>query len=268
MNRTTDTTTSSRRPVALITGASVGIGYELAKVFARNGYDLVLLARNREQLQKVAAECQSLGAAARVLMKDLAIPAAPQDIFDELTRDGVQIDVLVNNAGFGTHGPFAEIDTDADLRLLQVNIVALTHLTKLFLRPMLARGDGKILNVASTAALQPGPLMATYYASKAYVLSFSEAVAAEVSGRGVTVTALCPGPVQTEFQKRAGIETARLFSGYVMDAATVARAGFDALMRGKRVAIPGVSNKLLAFASRLGPRRLATWVTGKLNELR
>lgn len=258
----------SGKPTALITGASVGIGYELAKVFARNGHDLILVARNREQLEKVAAECRSLGAESRVIAKDLSLPNAAQEIFDEWSQASVQVDVLVNNAGFGTHGPFAEIDTEADLGLLQVNIVALTHLTKLFLRPMLGRGSGKILNVASLAAFQPGPFMATYYASKAYVLSFSEAVAAEVGRRGITVTALCPGPVKTEFQKRAGIEATRLSQGRVMDAATVAEAGYRALMRGRRLIIPSVPDKFLALASRFAPRRFATWVTGRLNEAR
>lgn len=254
---------------ALITGASVGIGHELARVFAENGYDLVLVARNREQLEKVAAECQTLGKIkARVLPKDLSLPDSSREIFDELMRDGVAVDVLVNNAGFGTHGRFAEIELDADARLLQVNIVALTALTKLFLREMVARGNGRILNVASTAAFQPGPLMATYYASKAYVLHFSEAIAQEVGGQGVTVTALCPGPVNTEFQQRAGIQGSRPFKGKgIMDARTVARAGFRGLMAGKRIVIPGFTNKFTAAAARFSPRRLATFIAGKLNEV-
>ena len=260
--------TQFKKPTALITGASVGIGYELAKVFARNGHDLALVARNREQLEKVAAECRTLGAESRVIAKDLSVPGAAQEIFDELSQAGVQVDVLVNNAGFGTHGPFAEIDEDADLGLLQVNIVALTHLTKLFLRPMVARRNGKVLNVASLAAFQPGPFMATYFASKAYVLSFSEAVAAEVAPRGITVTALCPGPVKTEFQKRAGIGATRLSRGHMLDAATVAEVGFRGLMRGRRVVIPSTPDKLMAFGSRLSPRRLSTWIAGKLNESR
>lgn len=254
---------------ALITGASVGIGHELARVFAENGCDLVLVARNREQLEKVAAECQTLGKVkARVLPKDLSLPDSSREIFDELMRDGVAVDVLVNNAGFGTHGRFAEIELDADIRLLQVNVVALTALTKLFLREMVARRGGRILNVASTAAFQPGPLMATYYASKAYVLHFSEAIAQEVGSQGVTVTALCPGPVNTEFQQRAGIQGNRLFKGKgIMDARTVARAGFRGLMAGKRIVIPGFTNKLTAAAARFSPRRLATFIAGKLNEV-
>jgi uncharacterized protein len=253
---------------ALITGASVGIGYELARVFAANGYDLVLVARNREQLERVAAECQSLGKIhARVLARDLSAAEAPREIFDELMREGVVVDVLVNNAGFGTHGRFADIELDADLRLLQVNIVALTALTKLFLREMVGRRNGRILNVASTAAFQPGPLMATYYASKAYVLHFTEAIAQEVASQGVTVSALCPGPTETEFQQRAGIQGSRLFKGKgIMDARSVAVAGFQGLMGGKRIIIPGFTNKFTARTVRFAPRRLATFIAGKLNE--
>jgi hypothetical protein len=253
---------------ALITGASVGIGYELAKVFAENGHDLVLVARDQPRLEQVATELESGGKIkARVLAKDLSHPNASREIFDELMRESVQVDFLLNNAGFGTHGEFSQIELDADLRLLQVNIVALTALTKLFIREMLARGRGRIMNVASTAAFQPGPLMATYYASKAYVLSLSEAVAHEVHGRGVSITALCPGPVNTEFQKRAGIQGSRLFKGGAMDPRTVALAGYRGMMRGQRIVVPGFSNQLLAKTSRLAPRRLATFIAGKLNEV-
>jgi short-subunit dehydrogenase len=262
----TMTSGSINRPTALITGASVGIGYELAKVFAKNGHNLVLSARNQEQLEKVAAECRSLGGVeAGVLPKDLAAPSAPQEIFDALKASGTVIDVLVNNAGFGTHGDFAGIDLAADLNLLQVNIVALTALTKLFLREMLSRRSGKILNVASVASFQPGPLMATYYASKAYVLHFSEAVATEVAGRGVTVTALCPGPTESEFGKRAGIQGERPFRVRSMPAGPVAQAGYDGLMRGKRIVIPGLANKVLARMNRLFPRRLIAWGTLQVN---
>jgi short-subunit dehydrogenase len=199
-------------------------------------------------------------------VKDLEIPNSPREIFDELMRDGVQIEVLVNNAGFGTHGEFANIELEADLRLLQVNVVALTALTKLFIREMLARGRGRVMNVASTAAFQPGPWMATYYASKAYVLHFSEAVAEEVAGRGISVTALCPGPVNTGFQARAGIQGSRLVKDRTaMDPRSVALAGYRGMMHGKRIVLPGAGNKLLAMTARFAPRRLATFVAGKLN---
>ena len=256
------------RPVALITGASVGIGYELAKVFASNGHDLALVARDEGRLRDVAAECQSVGANSRVIAADLAVAGAAQAIYDRLASDGTAIEVLVNNAGFGTHGEFSAIDVDADLRLLQVNIVALTHLTKLFLRDMVKRRSGKVMNVASTAAFQPGPLMATYYASKAYVLSFSEAIAVECRPYGVTVTTLCPGPTRTEFQKRAGIESSRLFRGNVMDARTVAQAGYHGLMRGSRIVIPGAANRLMTSLVPFAPRRLVTQITRRFNDLK
>jgi short-subunit dehydrogenase len=258
----------TNRPLALITGASVGIGYELAKVFAANGHDLVLVARDEPRLLAVAAECESAGAKARVIAADLAVPGAAQAIHDRLDPGEAPIEVLVNNAGFGTHGEFAAIDVDADLRMLQVNIVALTHLTKLFLREMIRRKSGKILNVASTAAFQPGPLMATYYASKAYVLSFSEAIAVECKPYGVTVTALCPGATRTEFQKRAGIESSRLFRGNVMDARTVALAGYRGLTRGKRIVIPGAANRLLTSLVPFAPRKLVTRITKRFNDLK
>lgn len=255
--------------IALITGASVGIGRELARIFAENGYDLVLIARNVEQLQTVAAECESVGKIkARVLPKDLSLPNAAQEIFDELKRDSVGVDVLVNNAGFGNYGPFADVGLDADLRLLQVNVVALTALTKLFLPEMLARRSGRIMNVASMAAFQAGPLMSTYYASKAYVLHFSEAIASECAGRGVIVSALCPGPVRTEFQARAGIYGSRLFKGKAaLDARTVALAGYRGLMHGQRIVVPGVSNKFIRQITRLIPRRLTTFIAGKMNKV-
>jgi len=252
---------------ALVTGASSGIGYELAKVLAENGHDLVITARSREPLEKLSAEIQATHKVkVRILVKDLANSSAPREIFDELMHDGAQIDLLINNAGFGNHGAFANIELDADLRLLQVNVVALTALTKLFLREMLSRCRGRVMNVASTAGFLPGPLMATYYASKAYVLHFSEAVAQEVAGRGVSVTALCPGPVDTAFQKRAGIEGSRLFKdGAAMDARTVALAGYRGMMHGKRIVIPGASNKFLTASVRLAPRRMAAFIAGKFN---
>lgn len=253
----------------LITGASVGIGRELARIFAENGHDLILVARNVEQLQQVAAECESLNKIkARILQKDLSLPNAAGEIFDQVKRDGIEVDTLVNNAGFGNYGPFAEVDLDADLRLLQVNVVALTALTKLFLPDMLARRSGRILNVASMAAFQAGPLMSTYYASKAYVLHFSEAIANECSGKGVVVSALCPGPVRTEFQPRAGIHGSRLFKGNAsMDARTVALAGYRGLMRGRRIVVPGLSNRLIVQFTRFVPRPLATLIAGKMNKV-
>ncbi|HLH24307.1 MAG TPA: SDR family oxidoreductase [Chloroflexota bacterium] len=259
---------AARRPTALITGASGGIGAALAREFAAHGYDLVLVARRQDRLVTIArALAGAYGIAARVIEADLARPQAPDEIYQQVEAQGVAVEVLVNNAGFGTYGPFAETDLRAELEMLQVNVVALTHLTKLFLRDMLARGHGKVLNVASTAAFQPGPLAAVYYATKAYVLSLSEALANEVQGTGVTVTALCPGPTATGFQRRARMEDTRLMrSPLVMDAAAVARVGYRALMAGETVAIPGWTNRALTAAVRLMPRRLVTRIVRQVSE--
>jgi short-subunit dehydrogenase len=258
---------SPARPVALITGASGGIGYELARIIAGRGHDVVLVARDLDRLEKVAEECRAMGAGALVISKDLAAPSAPAEIYEQLQAAKVAIDVLVNNAGFGTHGAFASIPIEADLGLLQVNIVALTHLTKLFLPAMLERGRGRILNVASLAAFQPGPLMATYFASKAYVLYLSEAIAQEVASQGVTVTALCPGPVRTGFRKRAGSEGKSTF-GSAMEAGPVALAGFKGMMRRRRIVIPGVRGRVLVMLGRLAPRRWVAWVAGQMNKVK
>jgi len=256
------------RRAALITGASGGIGAEIARLFAENGYGVVLVARSKDRLVALANELEARHAvAARVIEADLAQPTAPSEIYHQVGLQGVTVDVLVNNAGFGTYGRFADTDLPTELEMLQVNMVALTHLTKLYLRDMLARGDGKIMNVASTAAFQPGPLMAVYYATKAYVLSFSEALANEVQGSGVTVTALCPGPTATGFQQRADMEGIRLVRGpLMMDAARVARVGYNALMAGKAVAIAGWTNRLLVLGVRLAPRGLVTRVVRQINE--
>ncbi len=252
---------NSNRKSALITGASSGIGRDFARLLARDGYDLFLVARSEGKLREVAEE---LGHAS-VIVADLASPGAPQKIFDAAGP----VDVLINNAGFGNSGPFVETDLKAELEMIQVNIAALTHLTKLFVRPMVMRKSGRIMNVASTAAFQPGPLMAVYYATKAYVLSFSEAIADELHGSGVTVTALCPGPTATGFAAVSGMESSRLFSvTRPMNSEAVARFGIRAMQHGKRVAMPGVTNKLMAQSIRVSPRRLVTTIVRKLQEPR
>jgi len=243
------------RKTVLITGASAGIGYELAKRFAGGGYALVLVARDESALKRVAQELAvQYKAAVKIIAKDLSVPANAWDLYDELDRAGIAIDVLVNNAGFGVMGPFATTSVEKELAMMELHIVSLTYLTKLFLKPMLARGGGKILNVASTAAFLPGPFMAVYYASKAYVLSFSEALASEVCGSGVTVSVLCPGPTRTEFHRRAGMPTSGFFKRLAVDAAAVAAAGYEGLERGQIVIIPGFTNKILALGARLTPR--------------
>jgi short-subunit dehydrogenase len=251
---------------ALVTGASSGIGWEIAKLFAEDRKDLVLVARNRKRLEQLARDLTSaFGVSVRVMVKDLSDPKVPPQIFAELAQVKIEVDALVNNAGFGVYGPFAQTDIDKELDMIEVNVKAVTHLAKLALPGMLGRKKGRILNVASTAAFQPGPLMAVYYATKAYVLSFSEAIANELEGSGVTVTALCPGPTETEFQKDAGLEETRLFTGpLVSDARSVARAGYEGMKRGRRIVIPGIGNKLLVQTVRFTPRRLVTAVARRI----
>ncbi|MBA3645225.1 MAG: SDR family oxidoreductase [Gemmatimonadaceae bacterium] len=263
------TTKSQSRPRALITGASVGIGMELARVFARNRYDLVLVSRRADALEAVAGRLEGeFGISAATFAADLGDAAAPGSILDFCANEKFTIDMLVNNAGVGLGGEFGESDINRQLNIINVNISALTHLTGLFLPQMMLRRSGRILNVASTAAFQPGPLMAVYYASKAYVLSFSEALAEELRNTGVTVTALCPGPTKTEFAATAEIESTRLFNSVVTDAAGVAEFGYQATMGGKRVAIPGMMNKIVAQSNRFTPRFLATKVVRMLQENR
>jgi len=258
------------RQTALITGASGGIGLELARLFAAGGYDLVLVARSAGKLEELAGELRKHGGAVRVLAQDLARPESPEEVFRELEAAGVAVDVLVNNAGFATYGPFAELDLGRELEELQLNVVTLTHLTKKLLPGMLARRRGGVLNVASTAGFQPGPLMAVYYATKAYVISFSEALAEELSGTGVAVSVLCPGPTATGFQQRAGMEASKLFSGVmqVADAAAVARAGYEGFRAGKRIVIPGLLNKVGVQSIRVSPRALVTRMVKRMQERR
>jgi short-subunit dehydrogenase len=248
----------------LITGASAGIGHELAKIFAAEKFNLVLVARNEARLRIVAEELRSQhGVATKILVKDLSLPNAAQEVFDAL-RD-TPISVLVNNAGFGWLGAFAECDLQRQaLEMMHVNMDSLVALTRLFLPPMLARKHGRILNVASTAAFQPGPFANIYFATKAFVLSFSTALSEELEGTGVTATALCPGSTRTEFFDRAGMKNLRP-EWHMMDADVVARAGYRGLMRGKRVVIPGMFNKLTAKLNNFVPTSVTTKIVRKLN---
>src|SRR6266581_4139498 len=246
----------TQRQTALVTGGSGGIGLELAKVLARNGFDLVLLSRTRDSLEAAAGQIEGkYDVKVHVFAADLRRREAPEAIFDFLHNENTAIDVLVNNAGFGLGGEFAETELKRELEMIQVNIAALTHLTKLFLPAMIKRRSGRILNVASTAAFQPGPLMAVYYATKAYVLSFSEALAEETRGSGVTVTALCPGPTASGFQSGATMEESRLVKGRKLPtAASVAAYSVKAMNRGDVVAVPGITNKVMAASIRVSPR--------------
>ncbi len=255
------------RKTALITGPSSGIGLELARIFARENHNLVLVARSADKLRQLASELEKThGARSLILAADLSEPGAPAYVLDQTTRAGITVDVLVNNAGFGQSGPFAENDLEECLRQIQLNVTALTHLTHLYLPEMIDRGRGKILNVASTAAFQPGPLMAVYYATKAYVLHFSEAIANELKGSGVTVTCLCPGPTATDFHKRARATDLNLLRYGVMDARTVAEGGYRGLMAGKPVVISGLKNWLVAQSVRISPRQMVVGIVRKLQE--
>jgi short-subunit dehydrogenase len=251
---------------ALITGASGGIGYELAKLFAKDHYNLVLVARSAPKLTQFVDELRrQFGVSAKAIPLDLTAASAPQFLFDQLKREGIAVDILVNNAGYGVLGEFAKVPLEESLGQIQLNLTALTHLTKLFIGTMIERRSGKILNVASTAGFQPGPLMAIYYATKAYVISFSEALANELSGSGVTVTCLCPGATDTGFQGRAGVADTKLFKTIrPMDAKTVARDGYRGLMAGKPLVISGFRNWLLAESVRFSPRKLVTAISRKV----
>jgi len=250
---------------ALITGASGGIGYELAKFFARDHFNLVLVARSRDKLTQVATELQAHGVNVKTIPLDLSSPSAPKSLSDQLLGENITIEILINNAGFGAFGEFAHTPENEILSQIDLNIRALTELTRLFLPAMIARRNGKIMNVASVAGFQPGPLMAVYYATKAYVISFSEAIANELNGSGVTVTCFCPGATHTGFANRAGIEESRLFRFGAMTAASVALDGYRALMRGRTLAISGAHNWLIAQSTRFAPRMMVTavsrWVT-------
>jgi uncharacterized protein len=248
---------------ALITGASAGLGAEFARLFARDKYNLVLVARSGPKLTELAEELrQQHGISVKTIPLDLGLPQASQNLFEETRRNGIQVDILVNNAGYGKSGRFADLPLEESYGQIQLNVMALTLLTRLYLGPMLERRSGKIMNVASTAAFQPGPLMAVYYATKAYVLSFSEAIADELKNSGVQMTCFCPGATLTEFQKRAETENSRLFKQLApMDAKTVAEDGYRALMAGKTLAISGFKNWLVAESVRFAPRKVVTAIS-------
>ena len=242
---------------ALITGGSTGIGAALADVFAEHGHDLVLVARHSDRLQaKGAAIEKAFGVKVTCIPEDLADPAGARRLQEAVAAQGLRVQHLVNNAGIGHYGKFAASDLATELKMIQLNSASVVELTKRFLQPMIENRSGRVLNVASTAAFVPGPWMSVYYATKAFVLSFSEAIDYELKPSGVRVTALCPGPTHSEFKVRAGSQRSRLFEAFVMDAAPVARAGYDGMMSGRQVVIPGVKNKLIPIAVRAIPRSM------------
>jgi short-subunit dehydrogenase len=260
----------SAKDRVLVTGASGGIGYELAKLFARDGHNLVLVARDGAKLQQVARELKAAHHIHCIVFEgDLSVPGSPDALFQEIQKASADVGILVNNAGFGSLGPFHKLPLEDQLQMIQLNVTSLAHLTHLFLPQMIARKRGRIVNIASIAAYQPGPFMAVYYATKAFVVSFSEAIANELHGTGVRVTAICPGPTTTNFGRRAGAEGSALFSkGMTMDAATVARVGYDGMKKNKTVVVVGWKNKILSTAGRLAPRSLTANIARTLNEPR
>ena len=252
---------------AIVTGASCGIGYELAKILAKDGKNIVVIARSRDQLEDLKREIENKhGTKVKVLAKDLSDPKAPPEIFSELEKEKIYIDVLVNNAGFGVYGMFLETDLREELDMIQVNAASLIHLTKLFLKGMVRDKSGYILNAASLCAFLPTPMEAVYCSTKAFVLHFSEALANELQGTGVRVTCLCVGLARTGFQKRAHMENCKVAKRKMMDAATVAEAGYKALKRGKVIEIPGLVYKFAPWFARFAPRNMVTRVVRSQHE--
>ena len=260
---------AAERKTALVTGASGGIGAELARIHAERGGDLVVVARRQGRLDELKTELEKAhGITIHVLPKDLTQADAPQQIHDKLQSRGVQVDYLINNAGFGNRGLFHEQDWAQNEAMIKLNILALTALTRAFLPRMIDRGGGRILNVAAMAGFVPGPLQAVYYASKAYVISLSEALANELAGTGVTVTVLCPGPTETEFTRRAEMKGVRLLER-MASPRQVAQTGYDAMLKGKTVVVPGPLSKITIHGLlRLSPRRLTVSISRALMEKR
>jgi short-subunit dehydrogenase len=251
-------------PTALITGASSGIGRALAEQFAARGYALVLVARHAETLRDVG-RALSGSPGVNVIAADLSAPRSARALVDQLNAEKVQIDVLVNNAGFGMQGEFVDLPVDRQIDMIHLNVMTLTELMRLLLPGMLERRTGGVLNVASTAAFQAGPMMSVYYATKAYVLSVTEGVAEEVAGRGLNVSCLCPGPTETNFAGRAGMIGTNLFKGARMTAEDVAREGFEGWNRGETIVIPGWANRRGALLAKLAPRSMVRRAVKRLN---
>lgn len=251
------------RPTALITGASSGIGLELARIHAARGGDLVIVARRGEELEVLAGQLRSAhGTDVVVIAQDLALPSAARDLYKNVQDRGIEIDFLINNAGFGGHGLFYERDLARERAMIQLNVITLVELTHLFLTGFVARGSGRVLNVASMAGFIPGPLQAVYYATKAFVLSFSEAIANELEDSGVTVTALAPGAVATGFAEVADVGDLRAWERSVASPKDVAAYGYQAMLDGKVVAVPGFANRfLIHFVRRLIPRGIVTRIS-------
>ncbi len=252
--------------VALITGASAGLGEQFAHLFARDGHDLVLVARNEARLEALAERLRVHKVKAHVMAEDLSRPGAAARLFERIKSKGLAVEFLVNNAGFGSTGPFLDLPVEKEVEMVELNCTALVELCHRFGHEMRARKSGRILNIASTAGFQPGPFMATYFASKAFVLSFSEALAHELQGSGVTVTCHCPGATATEFARRAGNDESRLFQrGGVAKADAVAAHAYEAMLQGEVVAVHGFLNWVATQSVRLSPRAVVRSIAAALN---
>lgn len=252
----------------LITGATSGIGYELTHAFATEKYNLVLVARSKEKLETIKKELEKqYQISVEVIPKDLSVKDAPEEIYETLFANNKRIDILVNSAGFGDFGDFVDSNWNKQYSMIQLNIVAVIHMTRLFLKPMVERGNGKILNLASTAAFQPVPFQSIYAASKAFILSYSEALSKELKDSGVTVTALCPGATQTAFYDVASLQNSKAFKTLkVAQARDVASYGYRELMKGRPVVIHGFINRLLTFIIRFIPRNLTREISYRITK--
>ncbi|MFT5300126.1 MAG: short-subunit dehydrogenase [Mariniblastus sp.] len=249
----------------LITGASSGIGLELAKLFAKSGHNLILVARREDKLRSLKEQLVNKhNVHIDVVVSDLAEVGAAEKLITEVNARQLVVDILVNNAGFGELGKFTDISTERQLSMVRLNVVTLMQLTRLLIPDMLQRQRGGVLNVGSTAAFQPGPNMAVYYATKAFVLSFSEAIHEELLDTNIKVTCLAPGPTKTGFGEDSGMGNKKIFSANAMDVAAVAKAGFDGFKANKAIVIPGFKNKLTAFANRLAPRFVVRKIVKRL----
>lgn len=252
---------------ALITGSSGGIGYELAKVHAENGDNLVLVARNKSKLDELKKELEERhGIMVYTIGKDLSLTDSAKEVYDEVKKNNISIDYLINNAGLGDIGLFADCDWEKQEKMINLNITALAHFTRLYLPDMIKKGSGKILNVASTASFQPGPTMSVYFATKAFVLSFSEAVNEEVRNKGISVTALCPGSTESGFHAAATGDKKVLKERKLISSRKVAEFGYKAMMKGKSVVIPGLKNMIMATSVRFFPRNIIVRAARKIQE--
>lgn len=257
---------STNQKYALITGATSGIGYELAKLFAKDQYNLVIVARNNDELEKTAAELKQSGVEVITISKDLFKRESPFELYDEIKAKGIQIDVLVNDAGQGQYGLFSETDINRELDIIQLNIGATISLVKAFLPEMIARKDGKILNLSSIAGKTPGPYQSVYHGTKAFIQSFTEAIRSENKDNGVTITALLPGATETDFFNKADMQDSKILQSGLSDAADVAKDGYEALMAGEDMVISGFKNKAMVGMSSITPDHLVADMMKKQQE--